>query len=510
MKKIYKIFPSIGIARVGNSESSYFIGPEAPGVEPSAPYRDAEGKIKRQGARFRIYEFVVDEFGGETVSREVTYDTNAEITWTVHLVNGKAAGKKFPPLTSQERNHGYKRDGLIIDAGSKDIAGPNKNLGPLTGDISFVQNSRTEASKMVKLGDLKTDPDGRLIVLGGHGCSRSPLENELSNFANNDGWYDDVSDGPVTAKVKLGDQRLDATPAWVVVAPPAFAPAIYNITTWYDQAVSVNADAFNPGLKLQRPSFAHDIYPILKRTVYLKWVSENARRGHGSGSSEDFLKKDTLAQLCDKSEAAKEARQDVFKHLVDPDQLSPHAEQNMPFLHSGINPANPTTKKPASLTRYQYFLMKKWKDGNFHSDWKGSEPASPIFEKIPVEEQPDALTRAALESCIGGPFFPGIETTYLMAISDTYSSPFRIDSNKPPGYLTELMALPWQADFRDCGALWWPAQRPVKVKVNDSFIDYSRGINSYAQMVQYWSNLGFIIQENNEYVESERQDIPSS
>ena len=154
--------------------------------------------------------------------------------------------------------------------------------------------------------------------------------------------------------------------------------------------------------------------------------------------------------------------------------------------------------------------MEKWKDGNFHSDWEGSEPVPSIFEDIPVKKQPDALTQAALESCIGGPFYPGIETTYLMALPDTYSSPYRIDRNKPPGYLTELMALPWQADFLDCGTLWWPAQRPVRVKVNGNFADYSRGIESYSQMVQHWSKLGFIIQQNNEFVENYCEEIPNS
>ena len=34
MAKTYKIHPSIGIARVGNSLTQFFIGPEIPGVPP--------------------------------------------------------------------------------------------------------------------------------------------------------------------------------------------------------------------------------------------------------------------------------------------------------------------------------------------------------------------------------------------------------------------------------------------------------------------------------------------
>jgi hypothetical protein len=42
MATSYKIYPTIGIARVGNSPDAMFIGPEAPGIVPDADgsYRD--------------------------------------------------------------------------------------------------------------------------------------------------------------------------------------------------------------------------------------------------------------------------------------------------------------------------------------------------------------------------------------------------------------------------------------------------------------------------------------
>ena len=51
------IYPPIGIARVGNSPSEYFLGPEVPepAARPAGYYRDASGAIKRQAALFRIY-----------------------------------------------------------------------------------------------------------------------------------------------------------------------------------------------------------------------------------------------------------------------------------------------------------------------------------------------------------------------------------------------------------------------------------------------------------------------
>lgn len=510
MAKIYKIFPGIGIARLGNSENDYFIGPEAPGIVPPGPYRSG-GKIKRQGARFRIYEYEIDEFGQETILREVTADANTTLMWSVHLVNRKAAGPNCPPLQTTLRNAGYDRHGLTIDAGRQEIAGANQSFGPLQGDISFIRDNRTEASATVKLGDLKTDAAGRLIVLGGRGQSRSPLNENLGNFANNNGWYDDVADGPVTATVSLNGELFAATSAWVVVASPSYAPAIDNVMTWYDQAVSVNASFFDPSQQLTRPSFTEDIYPILKRTVMLQWVSATARSGHGTGTRGDFLNAERLAQLNDNSEATQALRAAIFSRLASPNtpesQLS--GSQNMPRLHSGMNPARPREEGVlSSLTEHQYRMMTKWKDGDFDSDWPGSEPPSVPFDRIPLAQQPDALNRAALESCLGGPFFPGIETTYLMSLVETYSSPFRIDQSYSPGFLTEPMALPWQADFVACGALWWPAQRPVSVKVGNGFEDYSRGVNGYAEMVHHWADLGFIVRQGDEYVETERNPIP--
>ena len=54
-----RIHPAIGIARLGNSEDDGFIGPEVPGVYqfPEGGYRDSEGRLRRQGARFRVFGY---------------------------------------------------------------------------------------------------------------------------------------------------------------------------------------------------------------------------------------------------------------------------------------------------------------------------------------------------------------------------------------------------------------------------------------------------------------------
>ena len=83
------------------------------------------------------------------------------------------------------------------------------------------------------LGQLRTDSDGRLIVLGGKGKSsyQTATPPPLPEYGNNDGWFDDVSDGPVTVTVSIrgtsGTTRAATDPsdgAWVLCGPPDFAP----------------------------------------------------------------------------------------------------------------------------------------------------------------------------------------------------------------------------------------------------------------------------------------------
>ncbi|WP_308457446.1 LodA/GoxA family CTQ-dependent oxidase [Nitrosospira multiformis] len=46
MKTVARIYPAVGIAHIGNSEKTYFLAPESPGIVPAEPNRDNSGKIK--------------------------------------------------------------------------------------------------------------------------------------------------------------------------------------------------------------------------------------------------------------------------------------------------------------------------------------------------------------------------------------------------------------------------------------------------------------------------------
>ncbi len=153
---------------------------------------------------------------------------------------------------------------------------------------------------------------------------------------------------------------------------------------------------------------------------------------------------------------------------------------------------------------------------------------------------------------------PGIELTWISRNRAIYSSedPFRINAAPPttgplnlgfapsamePGDLTRYMAIPWQADFNECSSQpigervlwWWPAQRPEFVylepqpqggglaaiptpdeqtggqvawvgtdfdQLRGDFISFADDV----QMVQYWSQLGFVMAKE---VEGERRFV---
>ncbi len=177
MKAIYRIYPAIGVARIGNSETEHFLGPESLGVIPPGPCRDAVGKIKPQGVRFRIYQFRRDDLGKETLDSEITPDESTKITWSVHLVNSKAAGTNFPPggTSGTSRNEGYDRAGLIIDGSLRSISGKNPRSPLLSGEIDFIRNGQVEGSAKVVLGHLLTDQNGRLVVVGVRESRALPL-----------------------------------------------------------------------------------------------------------------------------------------------------------------------------------------------------------------------------------------------------------------------------------------------------------------------------------------------
>ena len=230
------IHPGIGIARVGDAETEFYMGPEVTSLaqHDASDYRDGSGALKREAARFRIYGF---NAAGEVV-RELTVN-NAKIEWTAHIANRKADWFRFitamdipetEDLTLIRRNadlQGADREQLVIDPGNRSISGASK-----AGDNAYMFDTGMFKSTSVYLGELQTDEAGRLLVLGGRGKSASPSgqppfdPQEPDTFNNANDWFDDIADGPVDATVSINGVEIPVEGAWVVVAPPNYAPDI--------------------------------------------------------------------------------------------------------------------------------------------------------------------------------------------------------------------------------------------------------------------------------------------
>jgi L-Lysine epsilon oxidase N-terminal/L-lysine epsilon oxidase C-terminal domain/von Willebrand factor type A domain len=454
-----KIHPAIGIARLGNSPDEFYIGPERVWELPDPPggFKDSQCRVKRQAARFRLYAYHDD--GSIT---EITAD-DADISWTVHVVNKKAV----------TRNPGAPAADMTIDPGARTLEGPDQREVFDTGKITFPG----AAVVTVPLGEARTDDDGHLLVLGGFGTSASPTNQNITNFLDNAGWYDDVSDGPVTAHVTIqstGDE-FDAAGAWAIVGPPKFAPQIENVITLYDRVFQMAVDQ-NWRAGPATPSYTNDVFPILERAR----TTRHVRNVFGAHTWVDPV----YAPL---------DRQAIFNRLKNPSG----GGGDMPRLNS------------AALTSTQYAVMEDWLNNNFSQDWSG--PPTPSTQLTPEE-----VDRAALTACVGDAFYPGIEAGGIAAVPivdpTNYvgsADPMRLNhANVSPGEMSEFMALPWQADFKACGSDWWPVPRPNNVlpQGSASYEAWDRDVGSFLEMVAEWHTLGFVVRQGNQYVEVDRCD----
>ena len=531
IKKV-AVYPPIGIARVGNSPEEYFVGPTIPGIPASDDddFRDKKGRIKRQAAKFFVY--ALDSKG--RVLGELSEKDGAKIAWSVEVANKKSGWYNFDlaldipaaqgeydsngvatpggePILSRRRNPDYEgkdRDLLMIDGGVQEISGKNKNS---KGKSHHFKGAIGKKKMPVYLGEIRTDELGRLVFLGGIGKSASFNGSKLTTFANNQGWHDDTSDGPVDATVILPDGRvLQAEGGWVLTAPPNFAVGVEAITTGYDLLSDV-AYRENPAREPKEPSFFKDIYPTLRHFSLNQWVNAGITRDFGWGSAYDFENEEILKRLMDRSEANRPFRQTIFESMRNPDFKDAEANAWPPVYGDGVafnvNATDP--RNWYAVTELQYDRLEKWAKGKFILD----EPLKPrCWDEMSPTEQAEGLTEAALAETLGGPFHPGCEFTWPMRNAEMFQKgkPFRIKRRKrakedfgvaidseiafakrgpldgsSPGDITKWMAVPWQTDTSSCLSgynsfsgeylpTFWPARVPNDVLTEDSY-DFING-----------------------------------
>lgn len=488
------IHPTIGVARVGNSPDAFFFGPEVPGALPRASggFKDGNGAVAKQAARFRVYGLDAD---GRPV-RELTA-AEADITWRVSVANTKAAWYDFSvaydlpnAAPAPLRNPGIrKRDTLVAFPGEQTVRGAGARPVSLGGG--------TFLGLPVDLGEVMTDGDGRLILLPGPGRAYSKGNHPLTTFSGNDGWTDDVCDGPVHATVRIDGRTIEADPAWALVTPPNYGPGMATgLVTLYDAVRSMFVAAGQ--LDAGEVSFADDILPIFARMTEMQWVNEGFFLSNGFGSKEDWLTDENVARLADPGQ--RKFHRALFDRFRNPAYLTSQPGAIPDMYGDHVNIPQQDVRQWLTVTPLQYAKLGGWADGRYVDDRDRAFTVPADLRSLTPEEQTRTLDRASLESCLGGAFHPGIEAPWTLRIASMWERPFRmrVRSTEPnveygpeltrdvvfgkhgplqgsaPGDLTGWLGVPWHNDAASCRSgyqrristvlpTFWPARIPNQV-----------------------------------------------
>lgn len=575
----YAIHPSIGVARVGNSPDEFYLAPESIGglpIEcdqqgnvsgsPVTQFKDGTGRIKRQAARFRVFRYDDQKPNDPGVEISAGEGGIVSLEWTAHLANKKAIWYNFSEMegnlmlgtwTGDQNSNSYAsrqvgirnstvtnapdRQKLIIDPGPRTLTGKNQKtdfsrhtIPPDYKHGSFPPSPQT-GHEIDTLGEMLTDDDGNLLILGGFGLSGG--NQAITSFAGADTWHDDIADGPVTCRLTVNedgvakDYDLDA---WVIIGSPKFAPELVNMVTLDDIAfdVSVRYQDLMPGMYAKASwntdyiaNYKRDIEPLIRRPLDYIWVSNVPSMVAFAAPPFDTR---------DASEQNRSNREAYFSYFRAP-EWTDESQQNqlmsggpdnsgipMMPLNSGSNSIwqlsgdgdsiyDTLVDKFLTLTQTQYFLLGQWAEGKFTNE----EP-----EPLPGV---NLLDRVSIGNCVGSPMAPGIEVTWSTRNPTLYASPYHIrhrfdelhyienglslqdyDETDPnnqqpgcePGDLTKRMAIPWQADFFQCTyqlvnftnpvankdanhiplpptyyAYWWPPQSPMWVMSGEMTVE---------------------------------------
>ena len=281
----FRIYPSIGITRMGNgpAEKHHVVfSPEVPWAnlyEPNNDYLTDKGELKKQAQRFYIYE--CDDKGIPT--RQI-HEDEFDIEWRVEVANKKpfwydfnnsldlsmlaenqnlsptfVTEKLAPGVSAKRRNPNVLNQEIRTENGCdyrKELVNhPDRESVNIEdkrrvfhgefpskrgGRFSQLAKSLNTSSKQVDLGTIEYD-EGTLIFYPADGISASLNPSDLNtDFADNSNWYDDICDGRVMARIcnKRTGEVFDLTDkessAWVASAPPDYAPQIQPISTMFD------------------------------------------------------------------------------------------------------------------------------------------------------------------------------------------------------------------------------------------------------------------------------------
>jgi hypothetical protein len=507
-------------------------------------------KVLKQGARFRVFAYEDDtdlegkeiEIGGiynfiiqnAVTAPNIVKGKVTDIDWTVHLANKKSSWYEFletdgqqgyapdHPLRNPEVTQPDLRRQLITDPGPLTV-----NLKNNTGHFAKYgsESKKKDTSKNNKIAypqtfppnDIKPNPIDtlgsllvneqdkkiRLIVLGGNGNSGSTKTPVITNFVNNNGWFDDISDGPVTALIEFiytaitydGDKEIKTptkgtmevqVPAWVVVGYPRYVPEMEDMITMDETMhdLFVRKLAYNPQIfgippfdkesnspKTQEeleiwrnaarynsdyyPKFFKDIWPMLRRPNDFAYTMVfdvfDGGDPHNTGTGGNLSKAALSVPPKNGEDPNFRLRQFVLGIMRGKDQANhykvanatnrPNKPRLMPML-CGNNPlTNTAPEKFLAMKETQLFFLQQWAAGKFVNECLEWDEANPHCAN------PWALTpktgieidRGVLSTAVGGAFCPGGEMSWIMLNPAIYSEPYRI---KHAGYVAGQLTIP--------------------------------------------------------------------
>jgi hypothetical protein len=504
---IFRVHPAIGIGRVGDSEEFYIApvtaaGTMGPGglmgglpIKPGSEdtpidaddFRDRDGNVKRQAARFRIYAYpggssgTYPNGGGTlvTVGSTVGGKKVVDIVWTVHLANKKlnnystvSKGGQFRGIGAYEYPSDDHRSLLLLR--NPDYKG------------------KTDRNDPVRLRELFIDPGPRAIKASGGTSTVIAFDAATpSAYGNSSGAVVPVpsypksfpSDfntlheplGPLTS---LGDLRVDATGGLVVAGGYARTVAVSEDGKtpkdpleqatenglWYDDAADgpVNAVVVfddksvapvqggwyvtgDPGYAPQTRNIVStwdDVYDVWVRELGL--VPSLYANGQFLGSHKPSFPDDIqpifhaamLQRWSTNLPSVAIDSHDMLgkiKPTDDPTSKIPNLKTLLRDPESSSDIQTGTPMMPLSLgdaeksfltvSPTQYFLLSRWHAKAYS---EGPGPALGPGEKL------DKIT---LENCLGGRYSPGIEVSFPIRDVNLYirdwqkqdCGPFRIN-----------------------------------------------------------------------------------
>ena len=399
----FRIYPSIGIARMGNGpaeKDQVVFSPEVPWknlYEKHNDYLTENGQLKKQAQRFYIFE--CDDQG---IPKKQIHEDEFEIEWSVEVANKKpfwydfnnsldlsmlahnqnlsptfVTEKLAPGVSAKRRNpnvlnqgqrveHGYDyRKELVNRPGARSVTA-GSTRATFDGEFPFKAGLKTSklaekldtTSKKVDLGSIEYDK-GTLIFYPADGLSASLNPSDLNtDFADNSNWFDDIADGRVMAKIRnknTGEMHelVDSkSAAWVASAPPDYAPQIQPISTMFDLITGAANEEFQNELAL--------VFPMMYRLYRMQWVNLG-----------DFLVPS-------------------FRHIID--ELIDHGD----FKYLYYKGHSEEEKKKGDAIRERIF--KKFRDPIYQYD---NEPI------IPSKDNTDLKNRGSGKEELKLPYYPG-------------------------------------------------------------------------------------------------------